>query len=117
MKPLKTRDLHPCDACGGKIAPVFFRLELSFRQLAIDYTAVNQVLGTTQVLGGNFVLGEMMSPNSDATIELPGYQVDKDIHLCMDCAMGIKGEPFRIRPLDWMIEDEVGKSEDSNEKE
>lgn len=78
----------------------------------IDPTAVNAVLGTTQILGGNFLLGETMSPNQDATIELPGYQVDKDIHLCMDCAMGINGEPFAIRPLDWILE-----SEDDDEEE
>ena len=112
MKPLKTRDLHPCDACGGKIAPVFFRLELSFRQLMIDPTAVNGVLGTAQIFGGNLKIGELMSPNSDATIELPGYQVDKDIHLCMDCAMGMNGEPFVIRPLDWMLETENEEGEE-----
>lgn len=106
MKPLKTRDLHPCDGCGGRIAPFFYRLRIEFRQLMIDPTAVNQVLGTSQILGGNFLLGEIMSPNSDATIEMPGYQVGKDLFLCSDCVMGMNGEPFAIRPLDWMIESE-----------
>lgn len=110
MKPLKTRDLKPCDACGGSIAPFFYRLTVSFRQLGIDPTAVNGVLGTAQIFGGNLMLGEMMSPNQDATFELPGYQVDKDIFLCQDCVMGMNGEPFTIRPLDWMLESEEGET-------
>lgn len=113
MKSLKTRDLHPCDGCGGSIAPFFYRLTISFRQLAIDPTAVNGVLGTAQIFGGNLKMGELMSPNSDATIELPGYQVDKDIFLCQDCAMGMNGKPFVIRPLDWMIESE-GEDEEAS---
>jgi hypothetical protein len=117
MKPLKTRDLHPCDSCGGGIAPFFYRLRIEFRQLMIDPTAVNAVMGTAQIFGSNLKMGELMSPNSDATIELPGYQVDKDIFLCQDCAMGIGapsgGEPFVIRPLDWMIESENEEDEET----
>jgi hypothetical protein len=63
-------------------------------------------MGTAQILGGNLFLGSVMSPNSDATIEMPGYQVDKDLFLCSDCVTGMKDEPFVIRPLDWMIESE-----------
>ncbi|MEZ4594547.1 MAG: hypothetical protein R3D55_25895 [Chloroflexota bacterium] len=113
MKPLKTSDLHPCDACGGSIVPFFYRLTVSFRQLAIDRTAVNGVLGTAQIFGGNLRMGELMSPNQDATFELPGYQVDKGIFLCQDCVMGMNGEPFVIRPLDWMIESEEDENEET----
>lgn len=116
MKPLKTRDLHPCDSCGGSIAPVFYRLTVSFRQLMIDPTAVNAVLGTAQILGGNLLLGSVMSPDQDATIELPGYQVDKDLFLCQDCVMGVnsKEDTFAIRPLDWMIESENEEEEEAS---
>lgn len=113
MKPIKTRDLRPCDGCGGSIAPFFYRLTFSFRQLAIDRTAVNQVLGTAQILGGNLLLGSMMSPDRDATIELPGHQVDSDIFLCSECVLGVNGEPFTIRPLDWMIEAERDGGEEA----
>lgn len=112
MKSLKTKDLRPCDNCGGSIVPFFYRLRIEFRQLGIDRTAVNQVLGTAQILGGNLLLGSMMSPDKDATFELPGYQVDSDIFLCSDCVMGLNGEPFAIRPLDWMIESESEEDPD-----
>ena len=114
MKPLKTRDLHPCDSCGGSIVPFFYRLRIEFRQMGIDRHAINQVLGTAQILDGNMMLGEMMSPNKDVTFELPGYQVGKDLFLCSDCVMGMKGEPFVIRPLDWMIESENEEDEETS---
>jgi hypothetical protein len=106
MKPLKTKDLHPCDSCGGSLMPIFYRLNISFRQLMINTAAANEVLGTSQILGGNLFLGSMMSPDRDVTIELPGYQIDKDLFICQSCAMGLRGEPFTVRPLDWMIESE-----------
>lgn len=112
MKPLKTNELRPCDNCGGSIIPFFYRLRIEFRQLGIDRHAVNQVLGTAQMLGGNLFLGSMMSPNQDATFELPCYQVDKDIILCQDCVIGMTREPFVIRPLDWMIEPENEEADD-----
>lgn len=110
---IKTRDLRPCDSCGGSIKPFFYRLKISFRQLAIDPTAVNQVLGTAQIFGGNLALGSIMSPDSDATFELPGYQIDKDLFLCQDCVMGMKGkEPFVVRPVDLMIKAENEEDEE-----
>ncbi len=113
MKPLKTKDLRPCDNCGGSIVPFFYRLRIEFRQLGIDRTAVNQVLGTAQILGGNLFLGSAMSPDRDATIEMPGYQIDKDLFLCSDCLMGLtKDQAFTIRPLDWMIESESEEDPD-----
>ena len=101
MKPLKTRDLRPCDSCGGSIAPFFYRLTMSFRQLVIDRTAVNAVLGTAQIFGGDLRMGEVMSPNSDATVEMPGYQVDKDLLICQECIFKVT-----LRPLDLMLESE-----------
>ncbi|NJN54002.1 MAG: hypothetical protein HC804_04120 [Anaerolineae bacterium] len=75
----KTTDLKPCDNCGGPVAPIFYRAELKFRQVMIDMTAVNQVMGTAQILGGNMRLASVMSPNQDILIELPGYKIDKDL--------------------------------------
>jgi hypothetical protein len=71
-------------------------------------------MGTAQILGGNLFLGSVMSPNRDATIEMPGYQVDKDLFLCSDCVTGMKGKSFTMRPLDWMIESENEEDEEAS---
>lgn len=104
---IKTKDLRPCDNCGGPIAPFFYRLKISFRQLGIDPAAVNQVLGTAQIFGGNLALGSLMSPDSDTATEMPGYQIDTDLFLCSNCVLGMAGkEPYSLRPVDLMIDDE-----------
>ena len=102
---IKTTDLRPCDNCGGPIAPFFYRLEIKFRQLMVDYSAVNQ-LGTAAILGGNIGLGAIMSPDRDVLIEMPGYRIDKELWLCINCVLGLDGEPFVIRPTDLMEESE-----------
>lgn len=105
MKMLKTHELRPCENCGGAIAPVFYRMTISFRQLGIDYQAANAVLGTAQVFGGNLAMGRIMSPDQDATFEL-GYKIDKDYFLCQSCVTSCD---LPLRPLDLMIEyDEAG---------
>ena len=104
---MKTKDLRPCDICGGSIVPFFYRLKIQFRQVAINITAVNQVLGTAQIFNGNMLLGSLMSPNQDVLIEMPSYQIDKDIWLCQNCVMGAAGsEPYTIRLVDLMMEAE-----------
>lgn len=99
---IKTSDLRACDACGQSINPIFFRLQVSLRHLAIDRTAVNEVLGTSQILGGSLFLGSIMSPNRDATIELDGYKIDRDLFICPRCI----GE-FKIDVLEMMAESET----------
>lgn len=112
VKSIKTSDLRPCDVCSGPIAPVFYRLTVSFRQMGIDPTAVNQVLGTAQIFGGNLQLGSMMSPDSDAAIELPGYNIDRDLFICQDCIMGRPGhEPYNLIPVELMGEHEDSQRE------
>lgn len=88
MNALKTSDLvKGCSICGGSLMPMFFRFKIEVRQLAIDITAVNEVVGTARMFNNNLVMANVMSPNRDATIEMPGYQVDKDLYLCTNCAV------------------------------
>ena len=104
---MKTSELRPCDKCGGSIMPIFYRLKIEFRQLAIDQAAVNEVVGTAKIYGGNMAMGSIMSPNRDATVEMPGYRIDKDIFLCQSCVLGMgDNAPFSIRPVDMMAESE-----------
>lgn len=103
---VRTSDLKPCDNCGGSIVPIFYRIEVKFRQVAIDLTAVNQVLGMAQIFNGNLQLGSLMSPNQDVLIELPGYRIDKDIWLCQNCVLGRHDEPYTISPVGLMLEAE-----------
>ncbi len=102
----KTTDLRPCDNCGGPIAPFFYRVEIKFRQVMIDPRAVNQVLGTAQILG-SLELGAIMAPNRDVLIESPAYRIDKDIWLCQSCTYGLESnKPFKIDLVQMMIEHE-----------
>jgi len=100
---MKTSELRPCDNCGASIAPIFYRVKVSLRQMMIDRTAVNQVLGTAQIFGGNLRLGSIMSPNRDAAVEMPAYQIDKDLVLCQECATD---PDFSISPVGLMMEHE-----------
>ena len=100
---MKTSELRPCDNCGGPIAPIFYRIKLEFRQMMIDQTAVNQVLGTAQILGGNLRLGRAMSPDGEAAVELPAYKIDRDLLFCQGCATN-SDVGFFISPINLMME-------------
>ena len=97
MNALKTGDLvKGCSVCGGSIMPIFFRLKIEMRQLAIDKTAVDEVVRTAQMFGGNLTAGIAMSPDRDATVEMPGYRVDRDLYLCGNCAVNFKIDVAQI---------------------
>ncbi len=95
---IKTRDLRPCDQCGSPIAPMFYRIELHLQTMFLDSSAINEVLGATQILG-SLALGELMSPNRDAAIELPDASITQELFICQECITGINGSPFTITPV------------------
>ena len=101
----KTRDLRPCDCCGGPIFPTFYRINLNIRQMIVDHRVVNQVVGTALLLG-SFELGEIMSPNSDAAIEVPDSGADKELFICQECIFGLRNSLFSIIPRDLIVEGE-----------
>lgn len=47
---MKANELRPCDLCGGAIAPLFYRIDVTLA--AIRAEAVNRLIGTTQIRGG-----------------------------------------------------------------
>lgn len=100
MNDIKTKDLRPCDNCNGAIIPVFYRVRVSLRMLMIDQRAVKEVMGTAQIVG-DLEIASVMSPNQNATIEMPGYKIDKDLFLCQECVLN-----FSIKPVDLMVESE-----------
>lgn len=80
---MKLSELTPCAICGGKIAPVFYRVTVE--QMMIDPTAANQVLGLNTMFGGALRLAEAMAPRDDVTLEL---QKNTTV-LCGDCAVTV----------------------------
>ena len=50
MPDLRLKDLRPCDVCGKKISPIFYRVTIEIGVIQSD--AVNRLLGTAQILGG-----------------------------------------------------------------
>lgn len=84
---MKTKDLKPCDGCGGPIVPVFYRIQVEFNQVMVDVNAANAVLGTAMIFGGNLRMGSLMSPDADVLINLPGFSLKKDIWLCATCIL------------------------------
>jgi len=99
---IKTKDLRPCDSCGGPLSFIFYTLKVEFRQMMINRTAVNEVVGTAQIFGGNLDLGTIMSPDRDAANNA-GYHIKKDLILCQSCVMENR---VTISPIDLMIEHE-----------
>lgn len=77
---MKLSDLKPCAICGGKIAPLFYRVTIE--QMMIDAAAANQVIGLNTVFGGALRLAEAMAPNDDVTLKLQ----ENTVILCGDCA-------------------------------
>lgn len=86
---MRLSDLRPCSFCGGKIAPLFYLLEMKF---AVVGAGANRVLGLTAVLGGlsaqSLRVAEAMSPDTDTAIvvsEEPG--TNHKFFLCQECSM------------------------------
>lgn len=79
---MKLSELKPCANCGGKIAPIFYRVTVE--QILIDPMAANQVLGLNIMFGGG-ALTEAMAPNDDVTYPLQ----TNTVALCQECATTI----------------------------
>ena len=80
---MKLSALKPCDVCGGKIAPVFYRVTVE--QMIINVTAVNQVIGLATMFGGALGIAEIFAPNDDVTLKFQ----ENTVSLCGDCAVTI----------------------------
>lgn len=77
---MKLSELKPCSLCGGKIAPIFYRVTVE--QMTFDATAVNQVIGLSTMFGGALGLAEAMAPRDDVTQKMQ----ENTVVLCGDCA-------------------------------
>ena len=75
-------DLRPCDKCGGRMVPTFFRVRIEHAVLHRD--AVNALVGTAQTLGGGskaWDIARVMSPcDPIATVA-----TSKTLLLCVEC--------------------------------
>lgn len=76
---MKLSELTPCILCGGKLAPVFYRVTVE--QVMLDNTALNQVLGLNTMFAGILRLAEVMAPQDDVTLTL---QSESGL-VCQDC--------------------------------
>lgn len=84
----KVTDLRPCDNCGGPIHPNFMVVRVS--QAVIDANAVNQVLGTAQLMGGSIGFGELFAGEPQA-VKVFGDVVPAlwtELVICQDCFYG-----------------------------
>lgn len=79
---MKLSELKPCDKCGGKIAPVFYVVNM--QQVMIDAVAANRTLALNQMFGGALGLAENMSPDDSVTQVLN----QKRAIICQECFFG-----------------------------
>jgi hypothetical protein len=88
---MKLSDARPCDNCGGKIAPTFYRIRVDLA-LFVAKNA-NAVLGTAQILGGlqnpgALAVAESLAPGAEDAIVFAG---DKEpdlldtLFICQEC--------------------------------
>lgn len=87
---MKLSELRPCSFCGGKIAPLFYVLEMKFALVGAG--AANRVFGLAAILGGLSAqalrIAEAMSPDADTAVvvsEEPG--TNHKLFLCQNCFM------------------------------
>lgn len=80
---MKLSEMKPCAKCGGKIAPIIYRVTVE--RHFVNVQAVNTTLGLTQMFNGNLALAEVMTSQPDAT-----QLVDTNTALfCQDCGIGV----------------------------
>jgi hypothetical protein len=85
---MKVSDLRPCDKCGGKIAPLFYRVR--FTQALINPDAVNQFVGMHRFFGGkaSAALVENFAPASTDAVLFFGDKdrsLEVELLICNDC--------------------------------
>jgi len=74
-------DIRPCDCCGGKIAPAFYRA--SIEHMLINFNVIQQHAGLAAMLGSPG-LATVMGDGSDAA---QAVSSEKDIIVCQLCAL------------------------------
>lgn len=77
---MKLDDLRPCDACGGPVNPVFFRLVV--KQMVVNQDAVRERVGMAQFFGGNDRLASVFDARGDLAV---GMAQQQTLHLCCSC--------------------------------
>lgn len=92
---MKLSELRPCASCGGKLTPMWYVIRVS--HALINPTAGNQVLGLTQMFGGNLALAEVMAPETDCVLITGDKEPSlmTEIHICQDC--------FLMKPIEMGI--------------
>lgn len=84
---MKLSDLRPCDACGGKVAPVFYLVRFSV--VAFNPQSVNEVLGLTQYFQGALGLAEVFAPDPEvATVAMDSAEFKDlavELFICSAC--------------------------------
>lgn len=89
---MKLSELRPCAKCGGKIAPIFYRVTIE--GYVIDPSSANQVLALNQMFGGNALhIAETMAPNADGAAML---LQSKSGLICADCFISRPGSALHI---------------------
>lgn len=84
---MKLSELKPCAVCGGKIAPLFYRI--TSEQILIDAGAANRTLGLFTMFGGRAMnLVETMGMDDSVVTVLQS----NSMLLCPDCAYEMMGE-------------------------
>ena len=86
---------RPCDICGGKIAPIFYIIEI---KNAFFGRGANETLGMFQYFGGvrndsqdakRFAIAEMFAPNSDRAIVVSeDERINTQLFVCQKCYLG-----------------------------
>lgn len=82
---MKLSEIRPCDSCNGKIAPIFYVIEV--KRAFFSERNVNSVLGTNQIFGGrSLALAEAMASGADEAIIVSEEESLNDIlFICQDC--------------------------------
>lgn len=84
-EPINAADLRPCDLCGGRMVPTFFRVRVD--HAVVDQRASNAMAGTAHLLGGTsraWDIARTMSPcDPIATVA-----TTKTMLLCVGCFCG-----------------------------
>lgn len=90
---MKLSELRPCDQCGGKVTPIFYRVVVE--QHLLDAGAVNEVLGLRQMFSGSLRMAEAMASRPDATKVLT--PATETLLLCQDCGISALGQAIEAK--------------------
>lgn len=85
---MKLSQLRPCDACGGKIAPIFYVVRIS--QAIMNGQAINENLGLAAFFGGGaagFGLAQAMGTDKDVAVVAGDKEPSlmTELFICQSC--------------------------------